>query len=564
MMQAVEDQFPSAGHAELREQLSNMQGLLMLSMLMTQSGEEFKILHLAATSVRSFGRYHVVGVYFGEGGWRETAAHRPSALVRAEMEAQLGRLGRSEGAIAIAGDAWGWALPLRSLDGDVGYFIVGAAEEPPPSEQFLLRVLVQHTAEALSRARLHAKEQATAEELRATNAALTQTVRALQQATQIHGSLTRVAVDGGGQEGVARTVHELTGYPVAVEDRYGNLRAWAGPGEPDPYPKVSPDRRQQMLLRAQREGRPIRDGGRLIALAGPGADILGVLALVDPEETTGDREQTALEHGATVLAMELARQRGLAEAELRLRRDLVEELLSGTDEESALARANALGYDLQLPHRVVAVGGEGHTHDEDVLLHAVRRAARATNVGGLVATHGGAIVVLADADVSLERFRAAVLTELGGGRCRVGVGGLCAGPGDIPRSWREARLALKMQRSATDDDRVTCFEDLGVYRVLSEVEDPETVERLVRQWLGPLLDYDSRKHADLVATLSQYLESGGSYDATADALSIARSTLRYRLQRIREISGHDLADPDTSFNLHFATRAWRTLESLRA
>ena len=54
----------------------------------------------------------------------------------------------------------------------------------------------------------------------------------------------------------------------------------------------------------------------------------------------------ALEHGATVLAVELARLRGLADTELRVRRELVHDLLTGTDDESAYLRAEALGYDL--------------------------------------------------------------------------------------------------------------------------------------------------------------------------------------------------------------------------
>jgi DNA-binding PucR family transcriptional regulator len=45
---------------------------------------------------------------------------------------------------------------------------------------------------------------------------------------------------------------------------------------------------------------------------------------------------------------------------------------------------------------------------------------------------------------------------------------------------------------------------------------------------------------------------------------VHRSTLKYRLQRIREISGHNLTDPDTNFNLQLATRAWRTLQTLQA
>ncbi|HEV7536401.1 MAG TPA: helix-turn-helix domain-containing protein, partial [Acidimicrobiia bacterium] len=60
-------------------------------------------------------------------------------------------------------------------------------------------------------------------------------------------------------------------------------------------------------------------------------------------------------------------------------------------------------------------------------------------------------------------------------------------------------------------------------------------------------------------TLSTYLECGGNYDETADSLAIHRSTLRYRLQRIREVSGLDLGDVDSRFNLHAATRAWRVL-----
>jgi DNA-binding PucR family transcriptional regulator len=59
------------------------------------------------------------------------------------------------------------------------------------------------------------------------------------------------------------------------------------------------------------------------------------------------------------------------------------------------------------------------------------------------------------------------------------------------------------------------------------------------------------------------LECGGNYDHTAKALSLHRSTLRYRLQRIRDLSGHDLNDPDTRCNLQLATRAWNTVHATR-
>jgi len=289
-----------------------------------------------------------------------------------------------------------------------------------------------------------------------------------------------------------------------------------------------------------------------------------VLALVDPKGESGEAEQVALEHGATVLAVELARLQSLAETEIRLGRDLVEELLAGLDDQRAIARAQALSYDLERPHRVVVVEVPGAARDDNTVFHAVRRAARDTGVGSLVIARAGTVVVLADADPSSDVFHAAVLGELGGASCRVGIGGVCQRPAEFPRSYHEAQLALKVQVASHSIATVTEFDRLGVYRILSGVEHVEGVERFVREWLGALLDYDVRGRSELVITLSVYLQCGGSYEATANALAVHKSTLKYRLQRIRQISGHDLSDADTAFNLQLATRAWQTLRALRA
>jgi DNA-binding PucR family transcriptional regulator len=113
-------------------------------------------------------------------------------------------------------------------------------------------------------------------------------------------------------------------------------------------------------------------------------------------------------------------------------------------------------------------------------------------------------------------------------------------------------------------DTVLRYDDLGVYRLLSETADPDGLDEFVEHWLGPLVAYDAAHGGDLVATLARFLDCGGGYDATAAALTIGRTTVRYRVRRIQQISGHDLSDPETRFSLHLAVKAWATRRSVSA
>ncbi|MFD1048731.1 PucR family transcriptional regulator, partial [Kibdelosporangium lantanae] len=135
----------------------------------------------------------------------------------------------------------------------------------------------------------------------------------------------------------------------------------------------------------------------------------------------------------------------------------------------------------------------------------------------------------------------------------------CDRPGELPRSYAEATRALDIRLRSRTPHGVLSFDELGVLRILHNDNENE-IRAFVTEWLGDLLEYDTRKRTDLVQTLSHYLDCGGNYDETAAALLIHRSTLRYRLQRIRDITGLDLTDVDNRLNLHVATRAWLVLD----
>jgi sugar diacid utilization regulator len=263
--------------------------------------------------------------------------------------------------------------------------------------------------------------------------------------------------------------------------------------------------------------------------------------------------------------MELAHRRSLAETELRLRRDLVDDLLTGTDDESALSRSHALGHDMRTPHHVLVVRWPGAPSDEAVARAVEQAGSRVLETGVLLARRSGAIVLVAPRPEDWgdrhrwDELHRAVATTLRSAAGAIGVGGVFTTPSEVPRSYAEAERALRIRQRSSAPAGVTVYDDLGIYRLLATGADGRDVEQFVREWLGPLLDYDSTNRSDLVNTLWQYLECGGNYDATAHALLIHRSTLRYRLRRIRELSGHDLGAVDSKLNLHVATRAWHVL-----
>ncbi|MEA5154098.1 MEDS domain-containing protein [Raineyella sp.] len=548
---------------ELRDQLSELRGLLALSMVMTARQREDEIVSLAMTAAPLLGRCRLEGVYVDEDSG--PPGHGLPVGIRRQLPG--GDRGAPLSPVPPPRTAGTMALPLHGAEGVIGHMVITADEEPSAAELLMARTLAQQTGAALANARLHRRRQAATDDLRATVAQLARTVGELEHRNAIHDRFTRVATGDEGQQGIVEALSDLTGLAAAVEDRHGNLVAWAGGEQPPSDALTSAAERADLFGRAPTKARPIRVDGRLLAVARPRADVLGVLVLLDPDRTAGEPEIMALEHGATVLAMELARQRSVADTELRLGRDVVADLVGG-DPEAGSARARALGYDLDRPHRVVIIEQPGPS-DADELLTAVREAARSLGASLtpgaslMYLPRAGTVVLLVAGSVRgggdrWSDFRAAVQRELGS-RCLIGVGSVCRRPADFARSHHQAELCTRMVRTTGGSDGIAVYEDLGIYQLLSEVTDADAVPRFIRQWLGALLDYDTHHRASLVLTLSQFLETGGSYDSAATAMSIGRSTLRYRLQRIRQVSGHDLADPDTRFNLQLATRAWQTL-----
>jgi hypothetical protein len=394
---------------------------------------------------------------------------------------------------------------------------------------------------------------------------------------------------------------------VSVEDPFGRVLARAAADGRVPHPPLTRAQRDRLVGAALRGSGPLRVGERLGAVAASRGTVLGLVVVLDPDGTLepGDappgspwaRAVHAIGLTVSALTLHLLHRRQQARTEMRLRHDLVETVLLEcrpddleAEIDRRVGRASALDHDLTGPHRVLAVRPRrGQWPDGAAVGDLMGQAARRLDMSFLGTRQGQTAVLVCgtpghwrDADGSA----AAPWSDRVGGRssCEdepesparsdgawrvvhdafadvlrdapaIGVGGYVERPEHLPRSYREAMQALTVCTRRAGTQGLTTFEDLGLYRILATPESRREARAFVEDWLGSLLAYDAERDADLVHTLGVYLDQGGNYDATAAALHIHRSTLRYRLGRIRELSGHDLADVDTRLNLHVAVRA---------
>src|SRR6202165_2189766 len=177
----------------------------------------------------------------------------------------------------------------------------------------------------------------------------------IQLSHDIHERFTRLSLEGAGIQSILEVVASLAGGRAALYSVDGYRVRGAGESSDGMPPRVHlPTPLGQAGAREGRihVGRPARALDVVPVRAG--SDVLGMLAVsVDEKTVDSAGRRRALEHGATVLALELSKERAAAEVERRLRGDLVEEVLAGgleADEAERVARqAERLGH--RLPQR---------------------------------------------------------------------------------------------------------------------------------------------------------------------------------------------------------------------
>lgn len=149
--------------------------------------------------------------------------------------------------------------------------------------------------------------------------------------------------------------------------------------------------------------------------------------------------------------------------------------------------------------------------------------------------------------VALQRIRHRLATRFD---CAIGVGRGYLDAGGLTRSLAEAWDAARLARGRPQTGRLVHIDRLGLAQLLVAWASTETFAPTATRLLRPL----EAQPGELVATLSAYLDAGGSAADTAAVLGVHRNTVAARLHRIEELLTVDLHNPDDRLALHLACR----------
>jgi sugar diacid utilization regulator len=436
-----------------------------------------------------------------------------------------------------------------------------------------------------------------------------------------HGA-GRTLLESAGAEasigGLTTRVSELLGRPVVVEDPVGRLIS-SSPAAGSERPNALLTLLEEHGLRAskgsgveetRRERRDryarLPDGYLSVPVerwrlaneelfwtpigASPPA---GYLWIELEEKPLRPEDVVLLYWARRVLEVELGKERVRLETELGVRGDFVDDLINGSygSVDLLLQRAGYLDADLSEGALVFVVDIDDFARylerrkpKEPAIQELKRRLADAVRLQArqlfsnflLGPRSDNVILFLGPSEAeppedlpelaqrlarNVQRYAKGLLPDL---TVSVGIGRYKSNPALLPDAYSEAEVALEIGHRINGPSSVSTFEGSGTYKLLFRVlqENPEELEAFYGETLEPVVRYDSRYGTELVHTLTTYLENDASTVKTATGLFAHRHTIRYRLDRVGELTGLDVDKSEDREQLTLGIKAMQLLGRL--
>lgn len=383
-----------------------------------------------------------------------------------------------------------------------------------------------------------------------------ETIAMLERAHDIHLRLTDAVIAGAGFEAVAQTLSDLIARPVAVTDAGGRLICTS---DPPPEDGLVAAALAQLARRDCANVIAVPAGDTVVGHIRIGDELLGRVVVQEGDTATRDLDLRAVEHAATVLALEIVKERVARATEERLQADFLSDLVSGRDEveERIADRARHHGLAFGLEHRVLVLCLDECDHDHERqrgrVLRLIGDAVSERLPGSLLRQVSNVVTVAAPTERLadplsvlrhlLDELRRRTDHVAPGLPLSAGIGGVARTPRGFADSHREAVQCVELVQRLGRTGQTVAADELGTLRLVIDSRHPAELAALAQQVLGPVLPGGAGDGV-LFDTLDAFLDCGGDVRACAERLYVHPNTVRYRMHRVEELCGLDLRDPN--------------------
>nr|WP_296266694.1 PucR family transcriptional regulator [uncultured Merdimonas sp.] len=276
-------------------------------------------------------------------------------------------------------------------------------------------------------------------------------------------------------------------------------------------------------------------------------------------------DSIATDSAIWALQFELIRQYSVAELEKKFQNDIMHNILHGKIDSIAELQKNTslLGVPINGFFRAVVFGIKGEDREKkdfkskisDTNLLSDAIACHFPNVKVYNDLDRIVVVQEVDKEQTQEEYRMEIRSvvekvqtyvtrhnkEL---QVKAGVGKVVEGIINLPESFKEATEAFTFvdiagEISEDGNSQVTLFSDLGIFKLLCQLDDPEQLLEYVPEGLQKLYNYKKPQRDDLLITLKTYLERNLNLSKTAQDLFVHYKTASYRIEKIAKITGVD-------------------------